>query len=867
MAKESFSPEYDQHDPKVFKETLGSFGTTTTPGQNQLQELAQKVRQGVKHVELHLASTGKGQFGVQDVPDKYGFEQRRTIMQLAKLNQQTLSVHANFETTSFSGLGQGGFDDAARLNAMKEIDETLKFAAETAKQGAVVFHIQGEPLSTDRGELNLSKDYIQWLEKNRPDEYKRIKEKYFTANPLDREFVSDPDKEKEIKKEFGELKEKDPQTYNKYISQFGSADKAWVGFYQDKVEEKRKLSPDMQPLVVIGDKLGQTQRSQDIVNIDTFKENNFTSKEREMLNALQIDSQYFDISTVQRAQAFFANEIPRELRGKFSEDDFNRLKSKVLITYEDILKDNNYLQAQADEAFHKKLLDFQIQSFKLQEQDLDQNYNIHEDHLKDIKNLEREEKDLYNQIIKAKQQGDKKKVRELKVRLNGGLNESEESEMNSLQQRAKELQEKAQNITQDSPEMRQIYSEFQDVNSKIERLGQKAQHSGIQLEKHMLMSRVGQIEYQKLERYDEMKSQISEKIKELSNQKKDVKAVTDVSFEKNTSAIGHLGMKALRYQLDLKKKSKDAQAKLSDINSQIRKLEEEYENASQLDKNKLHVQIQKKKYELRNWIGVKDYEDIDLVSKPLYLAPENMLPGYGSLTSLEEFKGAIRMSQEDFAQKILSNESEYKKLREEYENETGIKVKSHADAIELAKRHIGGTFDNAHAAVWLKHFKREEGESDEHRIERFNKWLNQQAEDMAKEGIIKHVHFNDTQAKDDDHNLLGQGILDLHDMRERLRKAGIKEPLIVEAGGRSGQAGGVRHMLNAFEIFNPTLQTDGYRAAAPTTSSGVSDWVSVQRDYLRRPQYSSYSMGDSTFRHQPPPQGMPRGDWSGTGFL
>ena len=28
---------------------------------------------------------------------------------------------------------------------------------------------------------------------------------------------------------------------------------------------------------------------------------------------------------------------------------------------------------------------------------------------------------------------------------------------------------------------------------------------------------------------------------------------------------------------------------------------------------------------------------------------------------------------------------------------------------------------------------------------------------MAREGIIKHVHFNDTQGKDDDHNLLGSG--------------------------------------------------------------------------------------------------------------
>jgi hypothetical protein len=121
MVKQSYSSDVDQYDPKIFRESIGSFGTTTKPGGNQLQELQAKIRQGVKHVELHLASTGKGQFNVQDVPDKYGFEQRRTIMQLAKLNKQTLSVHGTFDITSFSGIGQNGFDESNRLNSIKEV--------------------------------------------------------------------------------------------------------------------------------------------------------------------------------------------------------------------------------------------------------------------------------------------------------------------------------------------------------------------------------------------------------------------------------------------------------------------------------------------------------------------------------------------------------------------------------------------------------------------------------------------------------------------------------------------------------------------------------------------------------------------------
>lgn len=853
MAKTSFSSDYDQHDSKVFKETLGSFGTTTKPGGNQLQELQVKVRQGVKHVELHLASTGKGQFGVQDVPDKYGSEQRRTIMQLAKLNNQTLSVHGAFDVTSFSGLGQGGFDDTQRLNSMKEIDETVKFAAETAKSGAVVFHIQGEALSTDKGELNLSKSYLDWLKKNNIEEYKKIEKNYFTANPLNRQFVSDPNKEIDIRREFNDLKNSNISLYNEYLQNSSDKSKAWEKYYQDKVEDKRKLSPDMQPLVVIGDKIASVERKQELINIENLRENKiFNSIEKNILKELNLELEHFDINVLQKAQSLFSNGFPDELKNKFSKNDFLNLKSKILITYEDELKENNYMQAQADESFQKKLLDFQINAAKLQRDDLDQTKVIYGNYMDQIKDIERRERDVVSQINIAKKEGNLYKINKLQKKLHGG-----DIDIQKLQQEANQLQEKLQN-----PRTSQL--EKSKAENRLQELQKEANNSqGIAREKMHLMQDL-QGEYQKLEKYDEMKSQINTQIKELENQKKDVKAVTDVTFDKNTSAIAHLGIKALTYQLDLKKKSKIAQAELSKIDSKISDLEKQYNDASSShEKDKYSNLLQKEKYARRKWVGMKDYDDIDLINNPLYLAPENMLPGYGSLTSLEEYKGVMRMSQEEFANKILSSEKEYKILKENYEKETGLKITTHKEALKLAKRHLAGTFDNAHAAVWLKHFRREDGESDEHRIERFNKWLNGQAEDMAREGLIKHVHFNDTQAKDDDHNLLGQGILDLHDMRERLRKAGIKESFIVEAGGR-GAANNL-HISNAFEIFNPNL---GYSIPTGTnSSSGVSDWITAERNYQNRPQYSQYGMGYSAFRHNPPQNGNQKGSWSGTGFL
>ncbi|RMD45258.1 hypothetical protein D6829_02785, partial [Candidatus Pacearchaeota archaeon] len=329
MADHRYSTDIDQHDPKIFRESLGSFGTTTKPGGNQLQELQTKVRQGVKHVELHLMGTGKGQFNVQDVPDKYGFEQRRTIMQLAKLNKQTLSVHGSFDVTSFSGLTQNGFDDSIRLNSMKEIDETVKFAAETAKGGAVVFHIQGDNLSNDRSELNISRTYLKWLKKNRPDEYERLKENYFNQSNLNRLFVNNPEKEKEVREEFEDLKTHDIEKYNYYVNKAKSSKEnksPWELYYLERDIEKRKLTPDREPMVLLGNKIIGVQRQNEFVDIKKLtSKNHFNQNEIEILNNLGISVGNITIEDYQKAEAIFTNGVPENLKLKINEEDFFKL--------------------------------------------------------------------------------------------------------------------------------------------------------------------------------------------------------------------------------------------------------------------------------------------------------------------------------------------------------------------------------------------------------------------------------------------------------------------------------------------------------------------------------------------------------------
>jgi hypothetical protein len=818
MVKESFSPEYDQHDPKVFRESLGSFGTTTKPGGNQLQELQTKIRQGVKHVELHLASKGKGQFGEQDVPDKYGYEQRRTIMQLAKLNKQTLSVHGSFDIVSLSGLNRQGLDESDRASSIKEIDETIKFAAETAKGGAVVFHLQGDDIATNRSEQNLSKKYLEFLKNNSnprlKKEYEYIKENYLIKNPMKRKFVENIDLEKETKQEFNELEDNLKQKYID-LSKKSNLD-PWEEYYNEKRLDKIKLAPDMNPLIVVGDKIENVDRKQEFIDVNVLKGNGASkldSEDRIVLKSMGIDlNKKLNIDDFQKLTAYFTNGIPREFKNKITQDSFQKIRSKILVEYGDVLEKNSFLQAQADKVFFDKLNNTQIELAQMQKDRLEVKYQMYKEDIKKIRELEEENRDLVDKL--------------------DNLNDD-----NELDAATRDI------IRED------IAKRNQSINTIIYNV-------------------IGINEYSEISRYDEQVAQINKQIHDLKKTTGNTKALTDVLFEKNTSAIAHLGIKALRYQIDLKNNANMSEKDMASVDKEIESLEKKYQEAkSEDEKTLINEELMKQKYKKRLYTGRKDYADIDIKNNPLYIAPENMIAGYGSLSSLEEYKATIRISQDEFAKKILSKEPEYKRIKEEYEKLSGDKINTYEKALELAKKHIGGTFDNAHAGTWLKYFKKKKDESEENRIDRFNKWLNTQAEEMVKEGLIKHIHFNDSQGKDDDHNLLGSGILDIHDLRKRLRNAGVKEPLIVEAGGRGPNA--MMHILNAFDIFNPGIRKEGYHLISESSSqgSGVSDWVNVKRTYENRVQYSQYGMSYNTFRHQPPEKGQPKGDWSGTGFL
>ena len=853
MAKQSNPGAVDQYDPKIFRESMGNFGTTTKPGADQLTELQAMVRRGVKHVELHLNSQGKGDFGAKDTPDKYGFEERRTIMQLAKLNNQTMSVHATLGVTSFSGLDtrSGGFDESQRLDALRELDENVKFASETAKGGAIVMHMQGENISSSRTDLSLSSSYLKWLksskDKRLQEEYKNLQKNYY-GNQKDKLFQENPITFEERKQEYDKLSANDKELFKKDYKEknrisLSDAIKSEAGLTEyDAYHEMQSMSnlktnKDYRSAVVVGNKIQGIDRNKDFVDINllkTVQEQRSNKFSEEELKALEEEGILFKNSEINgeglaKAQAIFQNG---KLSSSRIKDDkiFESLKDKLLVKYEKVYKDNKNSQTQADTEYYKKFSEMQIENFKLQKEDLDNKYNMYDVELKRIDELEKEKREVYNDMIELKKQSTK------------GMSDNE---IDKLRGKQEILKLKINGIAKDITDVK--------------------------------YGTIGQDNYQELSQYNERMLQYNEKIKEVTEATRGAKSVADVTFDRNVSGVGYMGIKALKYQLDLKKKSETAEQKLKDLRTKLKNTKEQYVKETNYEKqDRLAHEMAEMQRNERKLVGLKDYADIDIINNPLYIAPENMLPGMGNLCNVEEVKAVIRMSQKDFAEKIMDKDNEmYKNIKADYEKLTGKKIKTEEDALKLAKKHVGGTFDSAHAAAWLKHYRYKKGEDEEQRLESFNKWLNTEAEEMVREGLVKHVHLNDSSGKDDDHNSIGSGILNLHDLRKRLRGAQadgaeLDKSFIIEAGGRGADK--LMHMDSAFNLFNPimtdqNLGEDNRLNLNNSSGNAVSDWMSVKRDYNSRPQYSSYGMNDSTFRHQPPEQGRDKGGWSGTSFF
>jgi hypothetical protein len=146
------------------------------------------------------------------------------------------------------------------------------------------------------------------------------------------------------------------------------------------------------------------------------------------------------------------------------------------------------------------------------------------------------------------------------------------------------------------------------------------------------------------------------------------------------------------------------------------------------------------------------------LKNPLFIAPENWHPmQYGSHP--QELREIVESSRKKMAELL---ETRYGKEK----------------AKEIAEKHIAATFDIGHLNTWRKHFKPLEGESLNQTDKRFNEWMLKEAEQLAKDKIIGHIHLSDNMGFDDEHLTPGQGNVPIKAFMQKMEALGMKDFLI-----------------------------------------------------------------------------------------
>ncbi len=157
----------DEKEDKVeIKNSLKNIGASGNPFVHPIQAVQERLRQGVSKIELAFFGAGKGN-KQSFTPESISSVERRALRDLAKINEARITTHATVQVAGLAGLDQQGkFSDRARMEALKEIEKAIDFAAEASTGGAVVVHTGEFPREVEEAEL-------------------RGKEPLFSSMPLD----------------------------------------------------------------------------------------------------------------------------------------------------------------------------------------------------------------------------------------------------------------------------------------------------------------------------------------------------------------------------------------------------------------------------------------------------------------------------------------------------------------------------------------------------------------------------------------------------------------------------------------------------------------------------------------------------------
>lgn len=198
-----------------------------------------------------------------------------------------------------------------------------------------------------------------------------------------------------------------------------------------------------------------------------------------------------------------------------------------------------------------------------------------------------------------------------------------------------------------------------------------------------------------------------------------------------------------------------------------------------------------------------------LGDKPLYIGPEIGWAGQSYGGHPQEFKEIVQKSRVELAKKLAK--------------EGGL---SESEAKDQAKKHIKGMLDTSHMSMWYKHFARNDGESDDAHLKRFNGWMKDQVQDLVKAGVVGGVQVVDSVTADHAHLPVGQGVFDMVGLVKAMKASGFDGAIISE-GHEEEQFTGGRILTATWEAFGSPVAN-----VAPGQRGGTRAWGGMNHSYF-----------------------------------
>lgn len=207
------------------------------------------------------------------------------------------------------------------------------------------------------------------------------------------------------------------------------------------------------------------------------------------------------------------------------------------------------------------------------------------------------------------------------------------------------------------------------------------------------------------------------------------------------------------------------------------------------------------------------------LKKPVAIAMENLFPeNYGAHP--DELKFLVKGGRERMKELLMQRGM----------NEEEAKAK--------AKEHLVATFDTGHLNMWRKYWQGDPNKTLEENDKDFDKWMLKKVEELAKDGIVGHLHVVDNYGYQDDHLAPGEGNTPITEIMKIFKKHGYKGKIIIEPGADfTTDTGGFASVTKAWKLFgSPVYGTPGVSPEQKT-------WGQVGNGYFGMTQPPYFTFG------------------------